>query len=73
MTSSNDLRRYAAACVAFAEKASNGEDRVRLLEMARAFYELANKQEERAIQLADEPLTDGRGEPANGRRDGGAK
>ena len=36
-------RRYAAECLALAQRAENPNDRARLLEMAHAFNELAAK------------------------------
>jgi hypothetical protein len=54
MSSSHDLRRYSANCLAFAESVSNPEDKARLIEMAQAFLELAIKQEERNLQSTDD-------------------
>jgi len=45
MSSANDHRRYAAECLALAERVSDTADRARLLQMAQAFLDLANKQE----------------------------
>jgi hypothetical protein len=45
MSSANDHRRYAAECLALAERVSDAADRARLLQMAQAFLDLANKQE----------------------------
>jgi hypothetical protein len=38
-----DYRRYAAECLALAQRAQDPNDRARLLEMAHAFNELAVK------------------------------
>ena len=38
-----EYRRYAAECLALAQRAENPHDRSRLLEMAQAFNELAGK------------------------------
>jgi len=54
MSSSHDLRRYSANCLAFAESVSNPEDKARSIEMAQAFLELAIKQEERNLQSTDD-------------------
>jgi hypothetical protein len=43
MTRADDYRRYAAECLALAQRAENPSDRARLLEMANAFNELAAK------------------------------
>jgi hypothetical protein len=43
MPSSDDYRRYAAECVALAQKANTPEDKVRLLAMAQAWRGLADK------------------------------
>jgi hypothetical protein len=43
MSRAEDHRRFAAECLAMAQRASNPSDRARLLEMANAFNELAAK------------------------------
>jgi hypothetical protein len=43
MARAEDYRRYAAECLALAQRAQDSNDRIRLLEMARAFSELAAK------------------------------
>jgi hypothetical protein len=43
MARAEDYRRYAAECLAIAQRAGDPGDRVRLLELARAFNELAAK------------------------------
>ena len=43
MARAEDYRRYAAECLALAQRAQNPNDRLRLLEMANAFNELAAK------------------------------
>ena len=45
MSSANDYRRYAAECLALAERLSDSADKARLVQMAQAFLDLANKQE----------------------------
>jgi hypothetical protein len=54
MASSDDLRRYSANCLEFAESVANPDDKARLIEMAQAFLELANKQEQRGLQSTDD-------------------
>ena len=54
MASSDDYRRYSANCLAFAENVSNPDDKVRLIEMAQEFLELAMKQEQRDLQSAQD-------------------
>jgi hypothetical protein len=43
MTRVEEYRRYASACLAFAQRAADPNDRARLLQMAQAFNELATK------------------------------
>ena len=43
MARAEDYRRYAAECLALAQRAHDPTDRLRLLEMARAFNGLAAK------------------------------
>ena len=43
MARAEDYRRYAAECLALAQRAQDPNDRLRLLEMARAFNGLAAK------------------------------
>jgi hypothetical protein len=43
MGRAENYRRYAAECLALAQRAGNPSDRARLLEMANAFNELASK------------------------------
>jgi hypothetical protein len=43
MARAEDYRRYAAECLALAQRAENPNDRAKLLEMAHAFNQLAAK------------------------------
>jgi hypothetical protein len=43
MARAEDYRRYAAECLALAQRAQNLDDRARLLDMANAFNQLAAK------------------------------
>jgi hypothetical protein len=43
MALEDDYRRYAAECVALAQAAANPNDKVRLLQMAQAWRDLADK------------------------------
>jgi hypothetical protein len=43
MARAADYRRYAADCLALAQRAQNPDDRARLLDMANAFNQLAAK------------------------------
>jgi hypothetical protein len=43
MARAENYRRYAAACLAFAQRSEHSNDRAKLLEMARALEELAVK------------------------------
>jgi hypothetical protein len=45
MTSSDEYRRMAQECVELAERASDANDRVRLLAMAQAWRDMADKKE----------------------------
>jgi len=45
VSSANECRLYAAECLELAERVSNPEDKARLIQMAQAFFELANKLE----------------------------
>jgi len=47
MPSANDYRRYSAECLALAERAADPSDKAHLIQMAQAFLELANKQEQK--------------------------
>ena len=48
MASADDYRRYAAECVALAQRMSDPAEKAVLLQMAQAWHELAEKQEARA-------------------------
>jgi hypothetical protein len=54
MASSDDLRRYAADCLSFAEKVSNPMEKARLIEMAQAFLKLATKQQKKDLSSTDD-------------------
>jgi hypothetical protein len=43
MARAEEYRRYAAECLALAQRAENPHDRAKLLEMAQAFNQLAAK------------------------------
>jgi hypothetical protein len=43
MARAEDYRRFAAECLAIAQRAANANDRARLLELAHAFNELATR------------------------------
>ena len=43
MTSADDYRRYATECLRLARAASDPDDKVRLLQMAQAWRDLADK------------------------------
>lgn len=43
MARAENYRRYAAACLAFAQRSEHSNDRAKLLEMARALEEFAVK------------------------------
>jgi hypothetical protein len=45
MARAEDYRRYAAECLALAQRAQDSNDRARLLEMAHAFNELAKSEQ----------------------------
>ena len=45
MTRAEKYRSYGAECIALAQKAKNTEDRARLLQMAQAWRELAERHE----------------------------
>ena len=45
MASPDDYRRYAAECLALAQRASNADDKARLLQMAQTWLALAKKVE----------------------------
>jgi hypothetical protein len=45
MSSASEYRRYAAECLALAERLSDPADKSRLVQMAQAFLEFANKNE----------------------------
>ena len=57
MSLAADYRRYAAECLALSARVSDVNDRDRLIQMAQAFLEIANKQErtfgERITKLID--------------------
>jgi hypothetical protein len=48
MARADDYRRYAAECLALAQRAKTAEDRVRLVEMAAAWNEMAVKAAQQA-------------------------
>lgn len=48
MARADDYRRYAAECLALAQRAKTPQDRARLLEMAHAWNEMAMKATEQA-------------------------
>lgn len=50
MASADDYRRYAADCVALAQRVSDPAEKTALLQMAQAWHELAGKQEARAAK-----------------------
>jgi hypothetical protein len=43
MARGDDYRRYAAECLALAQQTSNPDDKARLLQMAQAWRDLADK------------------------------
>jgi hypothetical protein len=47
MPSAAEYRLHAAECLELAERLSDPDDKARLLNMAQAFFELANKFEQR--------------------------
>jgi hypothetical protein len=47
MPSASDYRRYSADCLALAERVADPADKAHLIQMAQAFLELANKQEQK--------------------------
>jgi hypothetical protein len=51
---SDDLRRYCANCITFAERVSDPADKTRLIEMAQAFLELAWKEEQKDFQPTED-------------------
>ena len=53
MPSANDYRRYSAECLALAERAADPSDKAHLIQMAQAFLELANKQEQKDSSPGD--------------------
>jgi hypothetical protein len=55
MSRADDYRRYAAECLALAQRAKAPGDRARLVEMAHAWNEMAVKV---AAQPSDRPLND---------------
>jgi hypothetical protein len=48
MARADDYRRYAAECLALAQRAANPQDRTRLLEMANAWNQMAAKSDARS-------------------------
>ena len=54
MTSAEDYRRYAAECVALAQRLPDPNDKARLLEMAQAFLDMANRQARQETNRTDE-------------------
>jgi hypothetical protein len=54
VATSDDLRRYCANCITFAERVSDPADKARLIEMAQAFIELAWKQEQKDFQPTED-------------------
>lgn len=53
MPSASDYRRYSAECLALAERVTDPADKARLIQMAQAFLELANKQEQKDSSPGD--------------------
>jgi hypothetical protein len=53
MPSANDYRRYSAECLTLAERVTDSADKARLIQMAQAFLELANKQEQKDSSPGD--------------------
>ena len=51
--SANDYRRYSAECLALAERVADRADKAHLIQMAQAFLELANKQEQKDSSPGD--------------------
>jgi len=47
MANDEDYQRYAEECLALAVKSSNSDDKARLLQMAQAWRELAEKRSKR--------------------------
>ncbi len=50
MASADDYRRYAAECVALAQRMSDPAEKTALLQMAQAWHELAEMREARAAK-----------------------
>lgn len=53
MPSASDYRRYSAECLALAERVADPADKAHLIQMAQAFLELANKQEQKDSSPGD--------------------
>ena len=53
MPSANDYRRYSAECLALAERVADRADKAHLIQIAQAFLELANKQEQKDSSPGD--------------------
>jgi hypothetical protein len=49
MSSADEYREYAAECMALAERLSDSADKARLVDMAQAFLEFADKQDRRVL------------------------
>jgi hypothetical protein len=45
MTTADDYRRYAAECMALADRLADAADKSRLIQMAQAFLDLAEKRD----------------------------
>jgi hypothetical protein len=45
MTTAREYRQYAAECLALAERVTNPNDKARLVQMAQAFLELADRRD----------------------------
>jgi hypothetical protein len=60
MLKSNEYRAFAAHCLTFAKSAPNTADRTRLLTMAEAWFDLADRRtrvvKRPAAEIADDPL-----------------
>ena len=56
MPSANDYRRYSADCLALAERVADSADKAHLIQMAQAFLELANKQEQKDSEQEQKDL-----------------
>lgn len=54
MTSAKDYRRYAAECMALADRMTNPTDKARLVTMAQDFIELAEKRRRQGDATGDD-------------------